>query len=101
VVRGVDSGCCVVVIMKPIAQDISIGRHEGNLWHLLDSVRCNGEVSELLAAASIDGIGVMARWTKVGSGWRVEAMDTERACWETVDGSDEANEVPLMPQFLC
>lgn len=64
-----------------IAQDLNGGRRlaqPAEEWHMLDSIRLGTKLTELLAATSVDGIGVIARWTLRDDGkWDVSAMDTE------------------------
>lgn len=69
-------------------------------WHRLVEVSRGGEVVELEAASSCDGIPVIARWTLTESGWKVEAMDGESCEWapvspEEVESGEEC--VPLTP----
>lgn len=67
-------------------------------WHRLVSLRCGGELIELLAATCVDGIGVIARWTyRPGGGWDVEAMDTEGGGMEPVTDFHEGEPVPPEP----
>lgn len=66
-------------------------------WHKLTSILQGGEETDIMAATSMDGIGVIVRWTKIDGGWSVEAIDTESGDWETVNFRDESNEIPASP----
>jgi hypothetical protein len=46
-------------------------------WRKLSSIYCGNSLVQFLAAACDDGIGIIARWTRDGDKWVVEAMDTE------------------------
>jgi len=67
-------------------------------WHRLSEITREGQVIELMAATSDDGIGVIARWTlrKDGS-YEVWAMDTETCEWESIQCEREGEIVPLNP----
>lgn len=68
-------------------------------WHELSSVREGGQLTELLAACSADGIGVIARWMlRENGGWDVTAMDTEGAGgMQPVTDFHEGESVPPAP----
>ena len=46
-------------------------------WKILSTVRENGQYTDVVAATSDDGVGVMARWILVEGKWNVEVWDTE------------------------
>jgi hypothetical protein len=68
-------------------------------WHTLSSIYHGTRLTELLAAACDDGIGIIARWTRREDGaWDVEAMDTEGTDgMKPVTEFDEGESVPPEP----
>lgn len=68
-------------------------------WHLLDAIISESTIHECMAAATDDGIGVIARWVRNEDGsYRAEAMDTESSEWDPV-GDDEGENVTRTPPF--
>lgn len=68
----------------------------GYEWHLLEKVTSNGRVTEVMAAANIDGIGVLAVWTLDDNNkWVAKAIDTEGGLKPIRDDDGEA--VPAKP----
>lgn len=71
-------------------------------WHLLNSTITGGKIVECMAAASDDGIGVIACWKMREDGtYQVRALDTEGG-WDDnpCDESDgEVSGIPNSPPF--
>jgi len=68
-------------------------------WHLLNALTVGNEITELMAAASDDGIGMIVRWKKEADGWEAEVMDTEGGGWDYVEFYEEGCEIPVEPPF--
>jgi len=65
-------------------------------WKHLESLTDGrGEVTRLMAAKSIDGIGCIAVWERQGEAWTLWAVDTEKGEW-CADDPEESG-VPLSP----
>lgn len=71
-------------------------------WHILSTIHHGFQLTELLAAACDDGIGIIARWTLREDGkWDVEAMDTESTDgMQPVTEFSEEEPVPATPPTL-
>ncbi len=69
----------------------------GLRWHRLTAISHGDEFIEVMAATSIDGVGVIVRWENGEQGWKASVMDTESGGWQFVDFTDEANEIPEEP----
>jgi len=67
------------------------------IWHILSTISDDSGPVEVMAAADCDGIGVIARWVKRGSGWRVFATDTEQCGMVPIDDFGEEECVPSEP----
>jgi hypothetical protein len=69
-----------------------------NEWYMLSGLTdSHGKIIQLTAAASSDGIPVIARWQKVEEGWHVTALDGESQEWEVVKHFTEEEFVPPEP----
>lgn len=64
-------------------------------WVFVSGIRLGGSYREILAAADIDGVGVIARWEWEGDHWRVWVACTEDGQEVRVFG--EGQEVPALP----
>lgn len=78
-------------------RSMKLSDENGNRWHMLTGISSGEKLIEVMAATCFDGIGVIVRWTKRVDQWFVESMDTEGCEWESVDFSDESNEIPPEP----
>jgi hypothetical protein len=68
-------------------------------WVVLSWISCDGEEPhEIMAAADIDGVGVVAEWKRDANGWAlVSCADTEGGGMDTLDDEDC---VPNAPPFV-
>lgn len=67
-------------------------------WKRLSHLSTDGKVTEIMAATSDDGIGILAEWILNPDGtWTVFAMDTEGGPWEEITDFGEGECVPPQP----
>jgi hypothetical protein len=74
-----------------------------NNWHLLSIYYDSDGPTDVMAAMSDGGIGVMARWileSREENRWRVEAVNTEGGIWGPVEVFDEGECVPPTPPVM-
>lgn len=69
-------------------------------WHRLSEIRLGGEICELMAATSDEGIGVIARWARTPDGWMVTAIDSESGEAHQVADFHEGECVPPAPPVI-
>lgn len=71
----------------------------GLRWHMLSNIKDDMGIIELVAATTVDGIGVIARWCRQEDrGWRVSAIDSESTRgMQEITNFGEGECVPLEP----
>ena len=67
-------------------------------WVVLNTIRQDDELFEVTAASVHDGVGVMAKWTRIADKWSVSVWDTEMLC--DTRSEDEGECVPPSPLTL-
>lgn len=68
----------------------------GGRWSRLSCTFTDSGVTEVMAAHSCDGIGVLAMWRRVGSGWERVVLDTEMMSVDVGDRDDQAPTADLL-----
>jgi hypothetical protein len=72
----------------------------GLRWHKLTEIKAGGISTEVMGATCIDGIGVIACWTRQQDDeWEVTVIDTEIGTWGSRDDI-EGDEIPSSPPAI-
>lgn len=80
---------------------MKISDANGNRWHRLSEIEQGGKPLELMAATCFDGIACFVLWCRrQDGGYDVSALDSEGQKWESVDFSEESNEIPREPPTI-